>query len=472
MKPPQLDRDFEALLDYLKHNQGCDLTGYKRPTLMRRFSCRMQQLHIDRYQDYLQYLQSHSQEWIELLDSILINVTSFFRDREAWDYLASEIVPKIIASKQPDEPIRVWSAGCASGQEVYSLLILFAEALGIESCLQRVQLYATDVDKVALQQARQAVYLANEVKGLAPDLLEKYFEPTEQGYAFDRRLRRKVICGRHNLAEDAPMSKIDLLACRNTLMYFNSDIQASVLVRFHFALKNNGFLFLGKHETLTAQRPIFTLVNIKHRIYAKGLHLELGDCLSINPKSRPKETSDSSVSQLCFWRAAFETSPFAQLSVDLNNRLVAANEQANFLFRLTLDDANLPFSELAPGKLVSSHITIGKFYCDRHPVNLKNMKQTTSEGTKYLDIFIVPVFSTNNNNLLGVNLTFIDVSDRQQLVEKLEYKSLELARVLETCQETKTALDTTRIELDETQKELEALHQEIQFLERDMQLRN
>ncbi|AFY85805.1 CheR family methyltransferase [Chroococcidiopsis thermalis] len=471
MKPPELDRDFEALLDYLKRNQSCDFTGYKRPTLMRRFSCRMQQLHIERYQDYLQYLQSHSQEWIELLDSILINVSSFFRDREAWDYLASDIVPQIIASKQPDEPIRVWSAGCASGQEVYSLLILFAEALGIESCLQRVQLYATDVDKVALQQARQAVYRANEVKGLAPDLLKKYFEPTEQGYAFDRRLRRRVICGCNNLAEDAPMSKIDLLACRNTLMYFNPDIQARILVRFHFALKNNGFLFLGKHETLTAQRPIFMLENIKHRIYIKGLHLELGDRLSITPKFRLKEASDSLVSQLCFWQAAFETSPFAQLSVDLNNRLVAANEQANFLFRLTLSDWSLPFSELLPGKLVSSHVAIGKFYCDRRPVNLKNIKWITSEGTKYLDIFIAPVFSTNND-LLGVNLTFIDVSDRQQIIEKLEYKYSELARVSETCQETKTALDTTRIELEETQKELEALHQEIQFIERDMQFRN
>ncbi|MDV2990637.1 MAG: hypothetical protein N4J56_000291 [Chroococcidiopsis sp. SAG 2025] len=471
MKPPELDRDFEALLDYLKCNQGCDLTGYKRPTLMRRFSCRMQQLHIERYQDYLQYLQSHSQEWIALLDSILINVTSFFRDREAWDDLANEIVPKIIASKQPDEPIRVWSAGCASGQEVYSLLILFAEALGIESCLQRVQLYATDVDKVALQQARQAVYSANEVKGLAPALLKKYFEPTEQGYAFDRRLRRKVTCGCHNLAEDAPMSKIDLLACRNTLMYFNPDIQARILVRFHFALKNNGFLFLGKHETLTAQRPIFMLVNIKYRIYTKGLHLGSGDRLSINPKSRPKEISDSLVSQLCFWKAAFESSPFAQLSVDLNNRLVATNERANFLFKLTLDDWSFPFAEIAPGKLVSSHIAIGRFYCDRRPVNLKNIKWTTSKGTKYLDIFIAPVFNTNNN-LLGVNFTIIDASDRQQLVEKLEYKSSELGRVSETCQEIKTALDTTRIELEETQKELAALHQEIQFIERDMQFRN
>lgn len=471
MNLPKLDRDFEAILNYLKYERGCDLTGYKHSTLLRRFSYRMQLLHIDRYQDYLQYLQSHSQEWMALLDSIFINVTSFFRDREAWDYLASEIVPKIIASKQPNESIRVWSAGCASGQEVYSLLIVFAEILGIESCLQRVQIYATDVDKVAMQQTRQAIYRADEVKELAPDLLKKYFEPTERGYAFNRTLRRKVICGDHNIAEDPPISKIDLLACRNTLMYFNPDVQASILVRFHFALGNNGFLFLGKHETLIVQKQIFILENIKHRIYTKGLHLELGDRLSIGQKSRLKEANAPQNLQLRFCQAAFETSPFAQLAVAMNNRLVAANERANFLFGLTLRDWSLPFSELVPGKLVSPHIAIGRFYCDRQPVNLKKVQWMTSSGTKYFDIFIAPVFS-RNNKLLGVNLTFIDTSDRQQLVEKLESKYLELATVSETFQETKIALDATRIELGETRKELEALHQEIQFIERDMQYRN
>ena len=111
--------EFEALLNYLKHSRGCDLTGYKHSTLMRRFAVRMQEIKIDNYRDYLQYLQSHPQECTALLDTVLINVTSFFRDRDAWDYLADQILPKIIASKEPQEPIRVWSAACASGEEVY-----------------------------------------------------------------------------------------------------------------------------------------------------------------------------------------------------------------------------------------------------------------------------------------------------------------------------------------------------------------
>lgn len=273
--------EFEALLDYLKHSRGCDLTGYKRSTLMRRFQHRMQSININSYQSYRQYLQNDPSEWLALLDDVLINVTSFFRDRDAWVSLANEIIPQIIASKQPDEPIRVWSAACASGQEVYSLVILFAEALGIESCLERVKFFATDVDEAALLQARQGIYQPREVIEIPPSVLEKYFEQTEQGYVFHPQLRRTIVFGRHNLACDAPMSKIDLLVCRNALMYFNAETQAKILIRFHFSLNNRGFLFLGKAETSIAKRKIFTPVHLKHRIFAKGLKLGVEEHLQI-----------------------------------------------------------------------------------------------------------------------------------------------------------------------------------------------
>jgi len=403
--------EFEALLDYLKHERGCDLTGYKRSTLVRRFRQRMHSINIGSYQEYLQYLQSYDEEWMALLDTVLINVTCFFRDRDAWDYLAGEIIPKIIASVQPDEPIRVWSAGCAAGQEVYSLLILFAEALGIESCLQRVQFYATDVDKDAIQQARLATYSSQEVTAIPPQLLEKYFELTPQGYVFHRKLRRKIVFGLHNLAENAPMSKIDLLSCRNVLIYFNSETQASILVRFHFALKNTGFLFLGKSEALINRRQIFTPISLQHHFYVKGLKLELEDHLLINPKSSKKPALDATTRQVHIWQTAYETSPLAQLAVDDRGCLVAANEPANLLFGLTLDNWHRPFEELEIGKLMDSHAALKTFYRNRRRLTLKNIEWNTSKGTSYFDIFIVPVFS-KKKHLLGVNLTFVDVSDR------------------------------------------------------------
>ncbi|MBD2309372.1 chemotaxis protein CheR [Chroococcidiopsis sp. FACHB-1243] len=403
--------EFEALLDYLKHDRGCDLTGYKRSSLMRRFRQQMQSIDVGSYQDYLKYLQRHDEEWMALLDTVLINVTGFFRDRDAWDYLESEIIPKIIGSKQPDEQIRVWSAGCAAGHEVYSLLMLFAEALGIEACLQRVQFYATDVDEAAIEQARLATYDSKEVTSIPPQLLEKYFEPTSGGYVFHRQLRRQIVFGYHNLVVNAPMSKIDLLSCRNVLIYFNGETQASIFVRFHFALKNTGFLFLGKSETLVNHRQIFTPISLKHHLYAKGLNLELNDHLSINPKSSKERVIDPTTSQIQFWQTAYETNHEAQLAVDYNGRLVATNNQANILFGLTLNDWDRPFEELEIRKLVGSQASLQTFYRNRRRVTLKNIEWNTSKGTSYFDISIVPVFS-QKKHLLGVNLTFIDVSDR------------------------------------------------------------
>ncbi|KAB8321320.1 protein-glutamate O-methyltransferase CheR [Tolypothrix campylonemoides VB511288] len=295
MNSPEVHPEFEALLNYLKYNQNCDLTDYKRSTLMRRFQHRMKSININSYQSYRQYLQSEPRELLALLNDVLINVTSFFRDRDAWDYLATDIIPKIIASKQPDEPIRVWSAGCASGQEIYSALMLLAEALGIESCLKRVQCFATDLDKAAVLQARQGTYSAKDITGIPPVLLEKYFQHTEKGYVFDPQLRRTIIFAHHDLAKDAPMSKIDLLMCRNVLIYFNPEAQASIFVRFHFALKNTSFLFLGKTESVTTRRQIFTPVSLKHRVYAKGLNLEMDDYLSLINRDKLKASGRATI---------------------------------------------------------------------------------------------------------------------------------------------------------------------------------
>ncbi|WP_416668507.1 CheR family methyltransferase [Egbenema bharatensis] len=448
MNSPQITPEFEALLDYLKHERGCDLTGYKRATLMRRFEYRMQSLEIGSYQGYLQYLRSHSEEYLALLEVVLINVTSFFRDQETWDYLAAEVIPQIIASKQPDEPIRVWSAGCATGQEIYSLLILLAEAIGIESCVQRVQCYATDVDEAILAQARQATFSDLRITNVPSDWLQKYFQATEQGYVFHPSLRRTVVFGRHDLVKDAPMSRIDLLICRNVLIYFNLETQASLLVRFHFALKTTGFLFLGKSETLILDRKIFTPINLKHRIYAKGLNLELKDHLSLDFKLRQQE--NILTIQKHFWQTATETSPIAQFAVDAHDRLIGANEQANLLFGLTLDDWKHPFYELEPGKLIASH-TSRKFNTyPYHSVVLKDVQRNTPQGTQYFEVTIAPVLNAKRQ-LLGITLAFLDQTNCKQLAQQLQWADAELERMSEC--------------LEATQSELEVAHQKMQLLD-------
>ncbi|HEY9762098.1 MAG TPA: protein-glutamate O-methyltransferase CheR [Trichocoleus sp.] len=269
MTQPVANPEFEALLDHLKHKQGCDLTGYKRSTLMRRFQHRMRNIRIDNYQSYLKYLQYHPEEPNFLLNDILINFTGFFRDGNAWAYLAAEIVPQIIASKKADEPIRIWSAGCASGQEVYTLLMLLAEELGVEFCLQRIQCYATDVDAEALQQAQKASYNAFEIINLPSNLLEKYFEKDGEAYIFHQELHRLITFNQHDLMKDPPLQAVDLLICRNVLMYFTLEAQEFILSHFYAALSNLGFLFLGRAELLVHHRQFFTLSSLQQRIYTK-----------------------------------------------------------------------------------------------------------------------------------------------------------------------------------------------------------
>jgi two-component system, chemotaxis family, CheB/CheR fusion protein len=263
------DPELEALLDYLKRNRGFDFTGYKRPSLTRRIQKRMQSIPVDSYAAYRAHLESNPDEFEDLFDTILINVTSFFRDEDAWDVLRAEVVPQLLAQKSPHEPIRVWSAACATGEEAYSLVIAFAEVMGLDEFRERVKVYATDVDESALVAARQAAYAAKDVETLAPEIVERYFERCESRYLFRRDLRRAVVFGRNDLIQDAPISRIDLLACRNALMYFDAATQGRIVSRFFFALNEGGYLLLGRAETLLTYTSMFAPVDVKRRIFRK-----------------------------------------------------------------------------------------------------------------------------------------------------------------------------------------------------------
>jgi two-component system CheB/CheR fusion protein len=239
----------ERVLRYLREARLFDFTGYKRGTLSRRVERRMQQVAIDTYDGYIDFLEVHPEEFEQLFNTILINVSSFFRDPDAWEVLRRTVVPDI-ASRRHSSQIRIWSAGCATGQEAYSAVMILAEQLGTDVVKERVKVYATDLDTDALERARQAEYTAREVESVPAELLEKYFRPSSTGYAFTNDLRRSVIFGRHDLLQDAPISRTDLLICRNTLMYFNADVQAQLIHRLHFSVADHGFLFLGKVEML------------------------------------------------------------------------------------------------------------------------------------------------------------------------------------------------------------------------------
>src|SRR3954452_13467741 len=279
MPEPTEDGDVSALLEYIRRTRRFDFTGYKRVSLTRRIRKRMAEVDCATYADYQDHLEVHPDEFAEFFDTILINVTSFFRDRPAWEFLADEIIPRIVSGKQPGDPIRLWSAGCATGQEAYSLAMALCDALGTDQFRNRVKIYGTDADDDALAAARQATYTTKELEDAPESYVERFFEKASasNSYVFRNDLRRSVIFGRHDLVQDAPISRIDLLVCRNTLMYFNSETQSRILANFAFALRDDGFLFLGKSEVLLSRSSAFVAVDLKRRVFRKAGNRRQGD---------------------------------------------------------------------------------------------------------------------------------------------------------------------------------------------------
>ncbi|NDJ22138.1 PAS domain S-box protein [Nostoc sp. B(2019)] len=473
MTPTERDPEFENLLVYLRQSRGFDFTGYKRSTLMRRVRKRMQSFSMENFGDYLDYLEVYPEEFNLLFNTILINVTAFFRDTCAWEYLAEHVLPNIIREKQNSDQIRIWSAGCASGEEAYTLAMLMAEILGAEEFRQRVKIYATDVDEDALNQARQAVYSAKDVQAVSDELRQKYFETVGNRYVFRQDLRRSVIFGRHDLLQDAPISRLDLLVSRNTLMYFNSEAQGRILARFHFALNDAGYLFLGKAEMLLMHSSLFTPLDLKNRIFTKISSVNMRDRLLVMANSADDESSSRLSRNLRLRDMGFDTAPIAQVVIDINGTLVMVNEQARSLFALSPRDLSRPFQDLELSyRPLELRSLIERAYTERRTINLTNVERYLSSNEKqYLDVRIMPLQDTDNS-FLGVSIAFHDVTRYIQLQEALQRSRQELETTNEELQSTNEELETTNEELQSTNEELETTNEELQSTNEELETMN
>ncbi|MBD2270633.1 PAS domain-containing protein [Anabaena sp. FACHB-1391] len=472
MNLPHKDVDFENLLQYLRNNRGFDFTGYKRSTLMRRVTKQMQYLNIENFANYQDYLEVHPDEFKALFNTILINVTAFFRDPLAWEYLAKEIIPNILENKQKNEQVRIWSAGCASGEEAYTLAIILAEILGIEDFRHRVKIYATDIDEEALNQARQASYSARNIHAVPLELRDKYFDLSNEKYIFQQDLRRAVIFGRHDLLQDAPISRLDLLVCRNTLMYFNSETQGRIINRFHFALNDHGYLFLGKAEMLITHTNLFTPINLKDRIFAKVSLGNIRNRQLVMANLQNQESANVS-QEIRVRELAFDTASNAQIVINNQGILIMINEQARNLFNLTLKDINRPFQDLELSyRPLELRSLIEQVYNERHPITLTNIEryQPNSE-TQYLDVRIIPLQDTDQT-ILGVTVTFNDISRYIKLQSALQRSRQELETTNEELQSTNEELETTNEELQSTNEELETTNEELQSTNQEMETMN
>ncbi len=451
MATPPHDGELERLLDYLHERRYFDFRGYKRASLSRRIFKRMQAVGAEDYGRYMEILEANPGEFVQLFDSILINVTAFVRDRDAWDVLAHRVVPEIASSKEPHEPIRVWSAGCASGEEAYSLAVIFADALGEDRFRRVVKIYATDADGDALVQARHGRYPERDLAAaFGEERTGRFFELEGSVGTMRGDLRRALIFGRHDLGQDPPISRIDLMVCRNTLMYFTAEMQRRVLGSFNFALNPGGYLFLGKSEALVTRTHLFEVVDLHQHIFRKDHNS--ARAVSASPQKATRTAERAAPGP----EPAFEQAPFPQLVVDMDGNVVQANRLARRLLGLGTNDAGRDLRSLpdtmVPGDLAA---IVERATRERRSVTVEYIPSTHGgESSLSFDV-LVGAFDSPEG---GASVVWMDVTRFQHLRDELEESRRELESAYEELQSAVEELETTNEELQSTNEELETIN--------------
>ena len=264
----------------LKNASGIDFTYYKRSTILRRIERRMLVTHTASLAEFARLLGDSAEEVNILVKEILIGVTNFFRDPAFFEKLKYNAIYKIVERAKEDEPIRVWSAGCSTGEEAYSIAILFREVMEELQVKRDVKIFATDVDSRAIEQAGKGIFSENIIDDVTPDRLAKFFLKLNDQYQISKEIRRMIVFATHNMFSDPPFGKLDLISCRNVMIYFQPVLRRGLFAIFHSALKNGGFLFLGKSETAGEYVNLFKPVCSAEKIY---LHKGEGKVEDLTP---------------------------------------------------------------------------------------------------------------------------------------------------------------------------------------------
>ena len=266
---PDDEQSYYSILQLLRGLSGLDLRQYKPETIRRRIARRMLLLHIDQLSEYLRFLQIRNDELRVLQEDVLINVTRFFRDPGFWESLRVNVLPVLMQDRPLERPVRIWSAGCSTGEETFSLAMLMLEYLTANDLDSPIQIFGTDASEQSIETARTAVYPEALIADISPERLRRYFVKVDRGYQVSKRVRDCCIFARQNLSSDPPFSHVDILACRNVMIYFSQPLQRQVMLTFHYALEPGGYMLLGMSEGLRGYGEIFATVDRKHKLYLK-----------------------------------------------------------------------------------------------------------------------------------------------------------------------------------------------------------
>jgi two-component system, chemotaxis family, CheB/CheR fusion protein len=471
----ELAGDFRGLLEKLSARHNFDFREYKEGSLARRIRSRMTQMHVDSFAAYSQFLDANPNEHVSLFNTILINVTGFFRDPEAWTALAEAVIPRLVEDVRESRTLRIWSAGCSSGEEPYSIAMLLAEHLGEAANSYTVKIYGTDIDEEALTAARHALYRTEQLKDVPDRLVDRYFTREGQLYRFRRDMRRWCIFGSHNLTQAPPLSHIDLLVCRNVLIYFTSELQERILTRFHYSIREDGYLFLGRSESLLARSRLFTPVQLKWRVFQRTPTAVSRQAAAVLPEAAPVAQFSAAaraeaVAPAAHVQRALEALPAAVLVIDISDTIVTWNPAAEAMFDVSVASALArKFRDLDVSYRVEGLRARIEDVKARHaPSRIDDVTFTRRSGdVVHADVTIAPLFE--GYRLIGVLVYAVEATEHARLKEQMTRIAEQHATAIEELQSTNEELETTNEELQSTNEELETTNEELQSTNEELE---
>jgi two-component system, chemotaxis family, CheB/CheR fusion protein len=502
-KPPR-DYEFEAILEKVRQVRNFDFRNYKRATLQRRIERRMNATRCRTRSAYLALLERDSNEVNTLVSSMLIKLTTFFRDPEVWEAL-EKVVRELVRKRRPEQELRIWSAGCATGEEAYSLAIAAAEALGPGMPGTELKVFGTDVDEASIAFARRGVYTAQQLEGCSKERLARWFTPASGGYAVRKEIRRAVVFGVNNLVSDAPVSRIDLILCRNVFIYLDAELQKRALARFHFALRREGVLALGRSELIPFAAKLFEPLDLTRRIYRKDGRQELPwapqdrgilPMESAQAASSSPEAPSAEEAHRARLRDVLDSQPCPLISTDNDGIVTFFNQAASRMWgRSETEVMGKRLAALAlPG--LSQDLLVEQSARVRAGRSEREVADGTMEllGSEPITIRaqVVPLRSSSEGHagllysahdvtaLRGLELNLQRTNDElhtanlrlQSSNEELRASNEELETTNEELQSANEELQTTNEELQSTNEELETTNEELQSTNAELDATN
>ncbi|MEM6402293.1 MAG: CheR family methyltransferase [Cyanobacteria bacterium P01_D01_bin.116] len=478
-KPHSLER----IANILAQHEQIDFSHYKTSTLSRRIYRRYLISGCNNLEEFIRLLKTSPEERSLLQHDLLISVTKFFRDSLAWDFLETNVIPKLIEQANPQEQLRCWVTACATGEEAYSLAILLDEAISKSKKPVRFKIFATDIDKLALEKANQGIYAQTIANDITPQRLERYFLRKDNSLQVIRKLRENILFAPHDLTKDAGFTRMDLISCRNVLIYLQSDLQQQILRNLHFYLASKGILFLGEAETLGYLEAEFLPLDKKNKIYQKRRDVRLNIPFDgVEQNSRPllpyvplKSQSENRLEPMLdkafgTFLAKYKATCFL---VDREQRLfhtfndsfdilkVAVGRTTMDITKMIVPDLQLPLiTALHRAKRERSSVTYTgiKIELENLQHNLK-LEVTFHESNKLADDFFSIVIQEDEILLQPSGEKFEADAEASQRIMQLEH---ELQQTRENLQAVIEELETTNEEQQATNEELTASNEELQ----------